>query len=135
MVGERSRSTDCADQGSSIPLMKRRCDVAAASDASPSPIPMEVGSQPGCGVTWNMCSQVEASALNDQRCGGNMSVTWRRREGPRQSWLGLYTILRLPLLYSIYCNNGGSGAHTILRNRVGDDRGGGCLNKGWVRTE
>jgi len=38
---------------------------------------------------------------------------------------GLYTILPWPILCGIYCNNGGSGGDIILRNRVGDDGGGG----------
>jgi len=35
--------------------------------------------------------------------------------------VGLYTILALPILCGIYCNNGGSGRNIILRNSVGDD--------------
>jgi len=54
----------------------------------------------------------------------------RSRKGPV---LGLYTILSLSILCVIYNNNGGSGGNIILRNCVGDDRGVGCLNKGWVR--
>ena len=34
---------------------------------------------------------------------------------------GLYTILPLPILCGVYCNNGGSGEHIILRNSVSDD--------------
>ena len=49
--------------------------------------------------------------------------------------LGIYTILSLPILCGIYYNNGGSGGNIILRNRVGDERRVGCLNKGWVRRE
>ena len=49
--------------------------------------------------------------------------------------LGLYMILSLPILCGIYINNGGSGGNIILRNSVGDDRGVGCLNKGWVCRE
>jgi len=44
-------------------------------------------------------------------------------------------MLLFPILCGIYCNNGESGGSIILRNRVGDDGGGVCLNKGWVRKE
>ena len=37
--------------------------------------------------------------------------------------VGLYTILPLPILCGIYCNNGGSEENSILRNRVGDAGG------------
>jgi len=39
--------------------------------------------------------------------------------------LSLYTILSLPILCAIYCDNGGSGENVTLRNSVGDDGGGG----------
>ena len=45
--------------------------------------------------------------------------------------VGLYTILSSPILCGIYYNYG--GVEGI--NSVGDDRGVGCLNKGWVRKE
>jgi len=34
---------------------------------------------------------------------------------------GLYTILPLPILCGVYCNNGGSGGNNILCNSVSDD--------------
>jgi len=37
------------------------------------------------------------------------------------SRFGLYTILPLPILCGIYCNNGVSMGNIILRNTVGDD--------------
>jgi len=49
--------------------------------------------------------------------------------------LGLYSILRLPIVCGIYYNNGGSRNFFLLRNTVGGDGGWGCLNKGWVRKE
>jgi len=39
--------------------------------------------------------------------------------------LGLYTILPLPIYYSMHCNKGSSGGNTVLRNSVGDEGGGG----------
>ena len=48
---------------------------------------------------------------------------------------GLYKTLSLPILCGTYCNNEGSGGHIILRNSVGEYRGVGCLNKGWMRRE
>jgi len=46
------------------------------------------------------------------------------------------TILPLPKLCGMYCNNGGWGGDIILRNGVDDDGVGvRCLNKGWVRKE
>jgi len=33
---------------------------------------------------------------------------------------GLYTILRLPILYGAYCNKRGSGENNTLRTSVGD---------------
>jgi len=41
-------------------------------------------------------------------------------ESLRRIW-HLYTILQLPVLCGIYCNNGGSGGNVILRNSAGDD--------------
>jgi len=35
--------------------------------------------------------------------------------------VGLYTILPMPIVSGIYCNNGGSGGNILLRNSVGDD--------------
>jgi len=35
--------------------------------------------------------------------------------------LSLYTILQLPILRGIYCDNGGSGGNVILRNSASDD--------------
>jgi len=63
---------------------------------------------------------------------------------------GIYVWHRLvttapALAFTRYCHcqycvvyiiiTGGSGGNIILRNSVGDDRGIGCLNKGWVRRE
>jgi len=38
--------------------------------------------------------------------------------------IGLYTMLALPILYGIYCNEGGSRGYNILRNSVGDEMAG-----------
>ena len=43
-------------------------------------------------------------------------LTGRRR-------IGVYKILPLPILYSIYRNKGGSGGYTILRTSAGDGTG------------
>jgi len=58
-----------------------------------------------------------------------------RGSPPSHLPFGLYTILSLPIWCGLYINNGGSGGNIILRNSVGDDRGVGCLNKGWVCRE
>jgi len=34
--------------------------------------------------------------------------------------VGRYTILQAPILCGIYCNNGGSWGHVVLRNIAGD---------------
>ena len=36
-------------------------------------------------------------------------------------FVGLYTILPLPVVSGIYCNNGGSGGNILLRDIVGDN--------------
>jgi len=40
----------------------------------------------------------------------------------KQTRLGFYTILPLPILYGIYCNKGGSEGYNILRNSMGGER-------------
>jgi len=37
------------------------------------------------------------------------------------SEFGLYTILPLPIVYGMYCNQGWPGGNTVLRNSVGDE--------------
>jgi len=45
--------------------------------------------------------------------------------------IGLYTILQLPMLCGIYCNNEGSGGNVILPNSVDAGRGrGGAETQG-----
>jgi len=48
---------------------------------------------------------------------------------PPRLHLGLYTISSMPIVCGIYYNNGGSEGNIILRNRVGDDRGGDGVRK------
>ena len=46
-------TTDCADHGSSNPLVNMTCEVARCSDATPWSIPNCCGLCFGCGVTPN----------------------------------------------------------------------------------
>jgi len=55
---------------------------------------------------------------------------------------GFYTIVSLTILYSIYCNKGGTRGYNILRNSKRDERRKwgaqtkvGCPNKGGVCKE
>ena len=48
---------------------------------------------------------------------------------------GVYTILPMPILCGVYCNNGGSGGTIILRNSVSDDGLGWGAELGYVREE
>ena len=75
---------------------------------------------------------VYVAGLVDKVRGGRSN---RARPCSARFTPGLYTILPLPIMCGIYYNNGGSGERIVLRNSMGDDEGGGCLNKGRVRKE
>jgi len=70
--------------------------------------------------------KVGVGARVNPRASESESEMGRRR-------VDLYTRLSLLILCGTYYNNGGSGGNIILRDSVGNDRGAGCLNEGWVR--